>query len=106
MIIKLSPIASNKTTSVSISGLILTVDGIDIDLSVIPENGQADAEDDSPLIGVVTRDEVTIFYEYNSQLAEPYQSTNWDDYTFEVTDGEVPCPIKWKPVMQEVLEDV
>ena len=96
MIIKLSPIASNKTTSVSISGLRLTIDGIDIDLSVIPENGQAEAEDDSPLIGIVTRDEVTIRYEYNSQLAEPHQSTNWDDYTFEVTDGEVPCPIKWR----------
>ena len=29
--------------------------------------------------------------------AEPDQSTNWDDWTFFVESGDVPCPIKWKP---------
>jgi hypothetical protein len=94
MKIKLSPVAANKTTTVSISGLILTIDGQDIDLSVIPEGGQADGE--APFIGAVTRDECTIQYFYDSSLAEPNQSTDINDYTFEVTDGEVPCPIKWR----------
>ena len=96
MQIILSPTASNKTTTVSISGLVLTVDGIDYDLSVIPEGGQAEAEEGSPFIGIVTRDKATIRYEYESMKAEPDQSTDWSDYTFEVTSGDVPCPIKWR----------
>jgi len=98
MNIILSPIASSKTTTVSINSLTLSRDGQDIDLSVIPEGGEADPEDGSPFIGKVTRDEVTIRYEYDSFKAEPNQSTDWEDYTFEVTNGDVPCPIKWLPV--------
>lgn len=105
MKIKLSPIAANKTTTVSLNGLTLTIDGQEIDLSVIPVGGEAEPNEKSPFIGKVTRDEVTIRYEYNSQLAEPDQSKDWDDYTFDVTEGDVPCPIKWKPVTEE-LENV
>jgi len=97
----LSPIASNKTTTVSISGLTLTIDGVAHDLSVIPLGGQAEAAEGSPFIGIVTREQATIRYEYNSQLAVPDQSKDWADYTFDVTDGEVPCPIIWKPVEEE-----
>ena len=97
MRIILSPVASNKTTSVSVAGLVLAIDGTEYDLSIIPEGGQAEASSDSPFIGTVTRDSVTIRYEYDLPRAEPNQSTNWDDYTFEVAGGEVPCPIKWKP---------
>jgi hypothetical protein len=96
MKIILSPIASNRTTEVSISGLVLTIDGTAIDLSVIPEGGQAEPEANSPFIGPVTRDEATIRYFYDSSRAEPHQSTDWADYTFEVELGEVPCPIKWR----------
>ena len=96
MKIILSPIASNRTTEVSVSGLVITIDGTPIDLSVIPEGGVAEPDDESPFIGKVTRDEVTVRYHYESLKAEPYQSKDWDDYTFEVTDGPVPCPIVWK----------
>ena len=96
MKIILSPIASTKTTTVSISGLTLTIDGTDYDLSAIPEGGQAEASEESPLIGTVTREQVTIRYEYDSQLAEPNQSTDWADYTFDISSGTVPCPIKWR----------
>ena len=96
MRIILSPIASNKTTSVSVSGLTVTVDGTEYDLSVIPVGGQAEADGNSPFIGTVTRESVTIRYEYDTQLAEPNQSTDLADYTFDVTAGEVPCPIKWR----------
>lgn len=104
MKIILSPLASNKTTSVSVSGLVLTIDGTEYDLSVIPEGGQAEASEDSPFIGTVTHDSVTICYEYDSSKAEPDQSTNWADYTFEVVSGEVPCPIKWKPEPEQEVE--
>ena len=101
----LSPVVSNKTTIVSVSGLTVTVDGTEYDLSIIPEGGQAEASEDSPFIGTVTRESVTIRYEYDSMKAAPDQSTNWDDYTFEVSDGEVPCPIKWKPEPEKEADE-
>jgi hypothetical protein len=104
MRIILSPIASNKTTTVSVNGLKLTIDGQEIDLSVIPEGGYAEADDESPFVGNVTRDEVTVSYHYESIKAVPDQSKDWADYTFEVTNGEVPCPIKWKPIIEEAEE--
>lgn len=96
MKIVLSPIASNHTTSVVVNSLILTIDGVSIDLSVIPEGGQAEPDADSPFIGPVTRDEATVKYFYDSSKAQPNQSTDWSDYTFEIELGEVPCPIIWK----------
>lgn len=96
MLINLSPVAGAKTTSVSLSGLTLTIDGVTYDLSAIPAGGQAEGASDSPFIGFMTRDAVTILYEYDSKAAEPYQSTDWADYTFDIAAGAVPCPIKWK----------
>jgi hypothetical protein len=96
MKIILSPIASNKTTSVYVNGTTLTVDGDDIDLSIIPEGGEAMPAEGSPFVGPVTRDRVTIKYFYDAALAEDNQSIDWEDYIFEVDSGEVPCPIIWK----------
>jgi hypothetical protein len=96
MQITLSPIASYYTTEVEVDGLTITIDGAPVDLSVIPEGGYAEPEDDSPFIGKVTRDEVTVRYHYESLKALPNQSADWADYTFDVTSGPVPCPIKWK----------
>ena len=104
MKIILSPVAGFKTTTVSVSGLVLTIDGTDYDLSIIPEGGQAEASEDSPFIGTVTRDLVTIRYEYDSSKAEPDQSSDWGDYTFDVVGGEVPCPIRWKPEPEKESE--
>lgn len=104
MKIILSPLASNKTTSVSVRGLVLTIDGTEYDLSIIPEGGQAEAAEGSPFIGTVTRESVTIRYEYDSMRAEPDQSSDWGDYIFEVVEGEVPCPIRWKPEPEVEVE--
>ena len=104
MKIILSPVASSKTTAVSVEGLVLTIDGTEYDLSIIPEGGQAEASEDSPFIGTVTRESVTIRYEYDSSKAEHVQSTSLDDSTFEVVQGEVPCPIKWQPESESEVE--
>jgi hypothetical protein len=107
MKITLSPIASTYTTEVVVDDLIITIDGTPVDLSAIPEGGYAEPEDDSPFIGKVTRGEVTVRYHYNSALADPDQSTDLSDYTFDVTSGPVPCPIVWKPVVEDnVVEEV
>ena len=97
MKIILSPIASTYTTLVSVNGLIVTVDGTDYDFSQIPEGGSAEADENSPFSGKLTRDKVTVQYHYESIKAEPNQSTDWADWTFSVESGDVPCPIKWKP---------
>lgn len=94
MKIILSPQGADYTTTVSVNGLVVTIDEIDYDLSQIPEGGQADGE--LPFVGIVTRETITISYQYDCTKAESTQSSNIEDYTFEVTSGNVPCPIKWK----------
>ena len=96
MKIVLSPIASNRTTTVSINGLVITVDGTDYDLSIIPEGGSAEADENSPFIGTVTREQVTVKYHYDMFKAEENQSADWDNYTFDIESGEVPSPIVLK----------
>ena len=111
MIIKLSPQAQNETSNASVitlSGLTLTIDDQVIDLSVIPEGGQAEADEDSPLIGIVTRDEVTIRYPYSTDIYECNQPTEQSAYEFDIVDGQVPCPLIKRPVEvieSEVIED-
>lgn len=94
MNITLSPQASNKTTTVSVDGLIITIDSVAYDLSEIPVGGQA--ESDLPFLETVTRDAVTIQYEYDASLAVPHQSPDIADYTFNITNGLVPSPIEWR----------
>ena len=109
MIIKLSPQVANKTTQspiVSLNGLILTIGKTDIDLSIIPEGGQAEADEDSPLIGIVTREMVTIRYPYSTDIYESSQPTEQSAYEFDIVDGQVPCPLVKKPVIEEVIENV
>lgn len=96
MKIILLPVASSRTTQVSVSGLVITIDDTPIDLSVIPVGGVAEPDEDSPFVGNVTREEVTVKYHYDSVKADPNQSKDWADYTFEITEGAVPSPIKWK----------
>jgi hypothetical protein len=106
MKIKLSPQVSNETTQapvITLSGLNLTIDDQVVDLSVIPESGQAEADEDSPLIGIVTREEVTIRYPYSTDIYEYNQPTEQSAYEFDIVDGQVPCPLIKRPV--EVIED-
>jgi hypothetical protein len=96
MKIKLSPIVSHQTKQapvISLSGLVLTIDNNQIDLSVIPVGGQAEAEDNSLLLGTVTRDEVTIKYPYSTDIYESKQSINEEDYVFNITEGTINCPL-------------
>ena len=97
MKITLSPIVvSSKTKQppiISLSGLMLNIDGQNIDLSVIEEGGRAESDTDL-LIGYVTRDEVTVYYPYSTDIYENLQSKNKEDYIFNITNGTVPCPLK------------
>lgn len=102
MKIILSPQASDHTSVITLNGLVLAIDGQEVDLSVIPIGGQAEGEE--PLLGTVTRDEVRILYHYDSSKAESSQPTNIEAYTFIVENGEVPCLIIWK--QEQPVEDI
>ena len=104
MQIILSPVAANEDTTVSINGLIVTVNGTPYDLSVIPAGGDAQPDANEPFIGTMTRDKVTILYKYNSATAEPNQPTDIADYTFDITSGDVPSPIIRKPEPKELTD--
>jgi hypothetical protein len=100
----LSPIASPADdTPPTIAGQVLQYRGQSYDFSPLPEGGEIEVG--SPFVGAVTRKDgvicATLEYRYNWDTAEDFQSTNWNDYTFDVVSGACPCPIKRKP-LQEV----
>lgn len=101
MKITLSPIVSNtEDTPPSVNGEVLTYRGEDYDLSQLPNGGEVEAED--PFSGKVKRDDnciiqVTLEYRYSTNTAESMQSTDINDYIFDVESGQCPCPIKRKP---------
>lgn len=97
MKIKLSPVCVTATTIapvISLNDLTLSVGNTNIDLSQIPEGGQAEVSEESPLFGTVTRDCVTVKYPYSTDIYEPMQSTNPIDYEFDIVSGIVKCPLK------------
>jgi hypothetical protein len=100
MKIILSPIAASETDNLpSVKNDVLSYRGESYDLTQLPDGATVEAE--APFVGSITRKvgqvELTLQYQYNSQLAEPMQATDWESYTFNVTDGICPDPIKWKP---------
>ena len=104
MKIKLSPIATNESTTapvISLSGLVLTIGDQVIDLSIIPDGGRAEADENSPLIGIVTRESVTIRYPYSTDIYECDQPAEQSAYEFDIADGVVPSPLIKRPVVVE-----
>lgn len=106
MIITLSPTASNTNdTPPSVSKDKLTYRGEVYDLSQLPDGGQVEASE--PFIGAIKRIDgvvhVTLQYQYCTDTAEPMQSTDINDYIFDVKSGNCPCPIVRK--LLEVTEN-
>ena len=97
----LSPIACPfDDTPPTVASQVIHYRGQSYDLSPLPEGGEI--EIGSPFIGIVTRKDgvihATLEYKYNWDTSEDFQSTNWNDYTFDVVGGSCPCPIKRKVV--------
>jgi len=99
--ITLSPIVSNEEdTPPTVNGDTITYRGEKYDLGQLPRGGEVEAE--SPFSGKIKRDNngiilLTLEYRYSSDTAEPIQSTDINDYIFDVESGECPCPIVRKP---------
>lgn len=85
---------STVAPSISLNGLILTVGDVDIDLSLIPDGGQAIPDDASPLTGVCTRDYVEVKYPYSNDIYELNQPSDPSVYEIKLFCGEtLPCPL-------------
>lgn len=107
MKITLSPVASDHDTSLFVDGDTLILNGQLLDLSAVPEGGEAtDDAPDSPFEGVIRRVDGQIICNvrcaYDIVTALPSQSTDWADYTFTVAFGPVPDPIQRKPIEEPV----
>lgn len=105
MKIILSPMAAfTNDTPPSVSGDVLTYRDEQYDLLQLPDGAEVEA--DLPFIGKIKRVsgqiELTLQYQYDTATAEDNQSTNWEDYTFVVEDGQCPCPIVRKPEPEPV----
>lgn len=105
MKITLSPVASNRTSSISVNGERITVDGQEFDLSALPNNSVCEAT--YPAVGNVKKQsgeiDITIAYHYDSARAETNQPANIEAYRFNITNGIVPCPILWRPIPEVIV---
>lgn len=99
MLITLHPQAGDYTSSMSLSGLVLTIDGVDYDLSQIEEGGDAMAPLPFSQYHRQSREHVHIVYRYDQQKAENEQP----EETYDIQSGECPCPIVWKPAKEDVV---
>ena len=83
----------------TVSGDTLTYRGQSFDLSPLPEGATVEASE--PFEGQIKRLNgnviVCLKYIYDCTKAEDTQSSNPEDYTFNVVDGQCPDPILYKP---------
>jgi hypothetical protein len=86
-------------TTASVAGDILTIDGVEYDLSPVPEGGQAVPEGASPFVGFMTRagGEIAaeILWRYDAATADPDQGGQIPVVT--VTAGPLPDPVARLP---------
>lgn len=86
----------------TVNGEIITYRGTNYDLSAIPDGGEVKAEE--PAFGTIKRINgkihISLWYFYDS-TGELEQSRNIEDYTFDITNGQCPDPIKRVPVKEQ-----
>lgn len=84
----------NETTA-SVAGDVLCVDGVEYDLSAVPEGGRAAPQGEHPFSGAITRIDGVIHadlvWSYDGATAAPDQGT--EHPTVEITQGPVSDPV-------------
>jgi len=108
MKITLSPVRGlpgQPETEITVSGDTITVDGIDYDLSSVPEGGEATPQgEDHPFIGKITREGGTVHcgvrvrYDDTAKRNQPTDPAHW---IVDVSSGPVTIPALRKPVKEE-----
>lgn len=100
MQIQLKPIAGlpgEPETEITVSGDMITVDGIDYYLSAVPEGGEATPGGDHPFVGKITRTggeiACAVLCAYDTATAQPDQPADPAHWTVTVTSGPVAIPV-------------
>lgn len=79
---------------ISVANDTITINGVDHDLSAVPEGGIATAEGDSPFAGPIRRVSgeliVPLQVHYNRLTARPNQPTDPEHWTVTITSGPLP----------------
>jgi len=84
--------------TVSVAGDVLTVDGIDYDLSAIPEGGEATPEGlDHPFRGKITREGGVIHATVRVRMANTADLREVADWTIPNASGAITIPAARKP---------
>lgn len=108
---KINLICSNmsfgeESTPPTVQEETITYNGLTFNFSPLPEGAEIDVglpfKEPVKRIGGVIH--VSLQYFYSTVTAEPNQSTNPEDYVFDVVSGQCPCPIKRKVVEVEQNE--
>ena len=103
--ITLSPQAGTSNTQISAVDSVLTIDGVEVDFSVVEDGGSAQGSD--KIIGTVRNFDgvyyLTVLYQYDMNTAELQQSADQLDYIVQLVSGEIESPIVQKT---EVTNDV
>lgn len=96
MIINLIPQVVTQTTEapvVKLDNSVLEVNGEFYDLSLL-RGGVATALEDTPFMGQMSEDEVTILYQYSTDIYSSSQSMNKADFRIELLSGQtLKCPL-------------
>jgi hypothetical protein len=86
----------------------ITYGGLTYNFSPLPEGSEIDIG--SPFTAPVKRVngdiEASLHYFYKTETAETVQSSNPEDYVFNIISGQCPCPIKRKPAPDAPMEVV
>lgn len=108
MKITIHPIAAlpgHPDDTVEVDGDTITVNGVDYDLSAIPEGGEATAEGEHPFAGPIRREggelHLGLIYHYSTSTAEPDQGDT--PPVVEITSDDLPDPIARREI-EEVEE--
>ena len=104
----LSPLASfEDDTPPFVDGETLHYRGVEYGLSPLGEGEEIEIGE--PFEGAVSRVSgviaATLQYKYSVVTAESNQPTDWAAYTFNVANGQCPCPIIRRPAQEELPND-
>lgn len=100
MNIQLNIQASSETTELVVHGSLVSINGYELDLSLIPEGGEAEIDDSFPMAhlvrGKIKSDFIEIIYQYDSSKAENHHAATREDLYIENASGAIEPPIKWR----------
>ena len=80
--------------TITVAGEVLTIDGIDYDLSAVPEGGEGWPEEDTLIIGPITRIDGVLHVTVVARLGDDAAPDQGGPWIIENANGYVTIPAK------------